>query len=156
MAKSIAQRSIELAEENAALLAKVAGLDAASTAMTAQLAELNAQIADLSAKLTAAEAVAVELATVKEQAAALDVERNELLAKVEQLSKTLALNPQVKQPDGQDPVASGDGSDGAAGDPATWEQAMQLCGKNYVAARKKFPKVFDRMIEQARLTNKGE
>lgn len=158
MAKTIAQRSIELAEANAELLAKVGSLDGSVAQLTAQLAEMTAkseaavaQVSELSASLDAARA---ELVAVQDNAQTVAAERDALTAKVNELSATLALSPQVKQPAGQPPIASADAGDGQNA-PQTWPQALAACGNDYVAARKAHPALFEHFVKTTKHT-KGE
>ena len=136
MAKTIAEKSIELATANAELISKVAAFEAT-------VADLTAKLADITAKFDAEAAKVAQLSADKDAATAsaesVKVERDALQAKVEELSKTLALNPVVKQPEGQEPVKHGDA---AATGPETWQQALAACGGDYVAARTKFPALF--------------
>lgn len=146
MAKTIAEKSIELATANAELISKVAGLDA-------QLAEATAQVEAMKAEQTASSAKITELSAANEKMAAdlaaLNTEKAALVAKVEELSATLALNPNVKQPEGRDPVAGGDAA-GAADQPQNWNQALALCGNRYVEARTRFPKLFEDFLNAAK------
>lgn len=145
MAKTIAEKSIELATANAELLSKVAGLDA-------QLAQATAQVEAMKAEQTASSTKIIELTaaveSAKGEAAAIVVERDAFKAESEKLAKTLALNPEIKQTAGTDAVA---GSDVAQNDgPQTWVGAVAACGGDYVKARAKYPDLHKKTLEQAK------
>jgi uncharacterized coiled-coil DUF342 family protein len=150
MAKTIAQKSIELAEQNAELTAQLSAAQAQANDLSARLVTaektaemLHAQLAETeTAAKRAAEAASAELAT-------MTAERDALSQKAKSLAATLALNPQVHQSAGEKPVPGADAPVDGEG-PQTWAEAMKLCGGNYVTARKKFPAIFDAFIEASK------
>lgn len=152
MAKTIAQKSVELAEANAELTSQVAALEAVKGDLSAKLEAATAQVADLTAKLSesaaAVEAAKAQTAEAAGNLAAITDERDALSAKVKELSATLALHPEVKQPNGQSPVQ--DSPSGDVNEPQTWDQAMKACGGDYVAARRKYGKVFEAFLNNAK------
>jgi seryl-tRNA synthetase len=145
MAKTIAEKSIELATANAELLSKVSGLEAVNAQITAQIETIKAEQTASCAKITEL-TVAVEAA--KGEAAAVVVERDAFKAEAEKLAKTLALSPEIKQSAGTDAVA---GSDVSANDgPQTWVGAVAACGGDYVKARAKYPDLHKKTLDQAK------
>ena len=145
MAKTIAEKSIELATANAELISKVSGLEAVNAQITAQLETIKAEQTASCAKITELTG-AVEAA--KGEVAAIVVERDAFKAEAEKLAKTLALNPEIKQSAGRDAVA---GSDVPANDgPQTWVGAVAACGGDYVKARAKYPELHKAILDQAK------
>lgn len=146
MAKTIAEKSIELAELNAGLLAKVSGLESEKAALIAQVEALKSESAANAAKI-------VEITATAEKAAAdlvaVSTEKTALAAKVDELTKTLALHPEVRQSDGQKAVAGGDVSANVDG-PTTWAGAMAACGGDYVKARTRFPEIHKAYLASAK------
>jgi chromosome segregation ATPase len=159
MAKTIAQKSVELAEANAELVAQVSALEAVKGDLTAKL-EAAAQVIALrdEAIETATKNLEAEQAKTAEaeaKAQAIVEERDALSAKVKGLSATLALHPAVNQSNGQAAIKIDDEQVDPNG-PQTWPQALEAVGGNYVAARMKFPKVFDAYIKANQNKPKGE
>jgi len=151
MAKTIAQKTLELAEENAAMLTRVSGLEAVNAQLVAEkqaeadkAAALQAEIDALKAKLAEKEGELDGLNKDKEEG---DAEKEALKSEVQKLAATLALNPQVRQPEGTAPVAI-DIEAEAAGQPATWAEALKACNGDYVSARKKFPNVHKEFLNK--------
>ena len=145
MAKTIAEKSIELATANAELLSKVSGLEAVNAQLTAQLETIKAEQTASSTKI-AELTTAVEAA--KGEAASVIVERDAFKAEAERLAKTLALSPEIKQSAGTSAVA---GSDVPASDgPQTWVGAVAACGGDYVKARASYPDLHKAFLDQAK------
>ena len=152
MAKTIAQKSVELAELNAKLTGDLAGAQAMLGEATAKIEALTAQAADLKAKLDLSVAAVAEQSAradaAEENVQTVTAERDAHAARVKELSATLALHPEVKQPDGQAPVPGADSPAGSE-QPATWADAVKACGGDYVAARRKFPKIHEEYLAAA-------
>lgn len=152
MAKTIVQKSVELAELNAKLTGDLAGAQAMLGEATAKIEALTAQAADLQGKLD------LSLAAVAEQSARADAAvadlqtvttaRDAHAAEVKRLSAVLALHPEVNQPAGQAAVPGADATAGSE-QPATWADAVKACGGDYVAARRKFPKIHEEYLAAA-------
>ena len=138
MAKTIAEKAVEMAEANAAL-------NAQATEQAAQLVALTEQVSDLTAKVSASESVTTSL---NEKIAALTSERDALAVQISTLSATLALTPQSKLPEGVNPLNEIP-ADEAKELPkiATWQQALADCGGDYVKARAKHEKIWAKFIE---------
>ena len=136
MTKTIAEKAVEMAEANAAL-------NAQATEQAAKLVELQASVESMTAKVSAFEAERAELTA---QLAAIRAEKETLVAQIAELSATMAIAPQVKQPEGAEPIKDVTASQ-PEGTPQTWQQALALCNGDYVSARAKFQKVFDAYIE---------
>jgi chromosome segregation ATPase len=149
MAKSIAQKSVELAEANANLVSQVAGLEALQVEAKAKIESLTAELATAKDAIGKGAAdLAAESAKVAEATAKAEQASGELAAmttKVQELSAKLALTPQLNQPEGQKPVAAGDAIQ--SDQPRDWPAAVAACGGNYTKARDKYPQVFTAFIE---------
>ena len=141
MAKTLAEKSIELVEANATLTAANTELTAKFAAVTAQCETAKAEIDAANARATDAEG---KLAVAEAEKLAVATERDTLVAKVNEMSKTLALHPDVKQSSGADAVKTGV----AQGDgPQSWQQAVAACGGDYVLARKNHGELFTKLME---------
>lgn len=152
MAKTIAQKSVELAEKNAELVAALAAADAKLADAGVLIATLTEQAKGLQGKLDLAIAATAEQASRADAAEAnvqtVTAERDAHAAKVKELSATLALHPEVKQPYGQAPVPGADTA-AACEQPKSWPDAVKACGGDYVAARRKFPKIHEEYLAAA-------
>ena len=138
MAKTIAEKAVEMAEANAAL-------NAQATEQAAQLVALTAQVSDLTAKVSASESVTTSL---NEKIAALTSERDTLAAQISTLSATLALTPQAKLPEGVEPLKETPAAEAQEESKiTTWQQALADCGGDYVKARSKHEKIWTKYIE---------
>lgn len=138
MAKTIAEKAVEMAEANAAL-------NAQATEHAAQLVALTAQVADLTAKVSASESVTTSL---NEKITALTSERDALAAQISTLSATLALTPQAKLPEGVEPIKDSPSVEAPeAAKITTWQQALADCGGDYLKARAKHEAIFTAYVE---------
>lgn len=139
MAQTLAEKAVALSETNATLTSQVAE-------QTAQITSLTAQITDLTAKASAYES---DKTSLNSTITALTAERDALAAQIKTLSDTLALAPQVNQPDGVAAVKDVTAPDANATEqPKTWQQALASCKGNYTEARKKFDALFLAYIEE--------
>ena len=138
MAKTIAEKAVEMAEANAAL-------NAQATEQAAQLVALTAQVAELSAKVSAHES---DKTSLTETINALTSERDTLAAQIKDLSATLALTPQAKLPEGVNPIKDATAVEVVeSAKITTWQQALADCGGDYVKARAKHAAIFDKYID---------
>ena len=152
MAKTIIQHSAELAEKNAELIARVSALEAQAGKLDSDLSAATTQIAAIVAERDAAVSKIVGLeAAAKEYAKAIDdltAERDAAQLKVKEQAAIMALHPELNQPAGRHPIPHSESSGDAADQPQTWADAMKLCGGDYVAARRRFPKQFDAFMKE--------
>ena len=153
MAKTIAQRSIELAELNATLTTQVAALEASGTELTTQLADVTAQLeasgTQVAELTTAGDTAKAEADAALVKITAIEAERDTQIALVTKQAGILALHPELIQSDGTAAIAGGDAG-GTGGDAVeTWAQAMKACDGDYLRARKEHPQAFQKMIDTA-------
>lgn len=128
----IADLQKKAADDKAALDAAIA----VGAELQAKAGELGKQVADLTAKVAKADAdcaAAVKLA-------------EEQQARADKAEKKLAMDPNHIDVSGRSaPVPEGGGS---SDNGATWEAALQACGGDYSAARKKYPEAFEAYMKQ--------
>jgi len=152
MAKTLWQKSLELAEQNAELISRVAALEAKLSEQTALAGGFGAKVDELTAAVAAESAKVAELNGQLSAAAAsveqITSERDAAQAKVRELSATLALHPEVSQPEGRSALDLGAQAEAPADGPQSWPDALKACGNDYVAARRRFPKQFDAFMKE--------
>lgn len=149
MQKNIIQKSAELAESNAQLIARVAGLEAEKNAMALELAALKekASAQETESKQTQELLAVAQSSNEAHEAkmAELMAERDALASQVQTQAAAMALTPQLQQPAGSAPLAGGDAAESHA-QPSTWPEAVKAAG-GYVEARARFPQLFQTFIE---------
>lgn len=137
MAKTIAEKVVEMAEANATLTAQAAN-------HSSQIDALTAQVSDLTEKVSAYES---DKTSLNEKINALTSERDALAAQISTLSATLALTPQAKLPEGVEPIKDAPVAEADGMKITTWQQALADCGGDYVKARAKHDKIFQAYVE---------
>lgn len=143
MEKTLATRYSEAVDQIDAHRQTIAALNEKIVGLESVLADnelLQAKVAELESNAVAVAEANESL--IAEKAARID----ELSAQIESLQGKLALSPAYIDVAGTCAVNDVAGAD----QPADWPEAMAKCNGDYVAARRSFPELFSKFINQTK------